>query len=63
MVVGIVYYWQRQRDRKDMDPASESMGNIRLICIIPPLTVAWILILAMRQILSAWMWRYLARGK
>lgn len=36
---GNVFYWQRQRDRRDTDPASEYQGSIGLIYIMPRSTV------------------------
>lgn len=48
-LTGGIYYWQRQRDRKDLTPAAQSTANMSRTCITPPLTPIWTSHLATRQ--------------
>ena len=51
-LTGGIYYWQRQRDRKDLTPVAQSMASMSLTCTTPHLTPIWTSLPVMPQICS-----------
>lgn len=62
-LTGGIYYWQRQRDRKDLTPGVRSTASMSLTCITRLLMPIWISLPVMRLTYLVLIWQLSAQLK